>query len=153
MAASQKILSFSHWYSQCLFCSFIHYSHQCYLLSSILMFRLSLEAPVLCFLVVLLTVTYRLFGTWKKTEIIVGNVNKHVGLQCGVLKFADSSSASCLLLIIHLSMAVQPSVGPWPLFQFRTGRTPWTEDQPVARPLPTHRTTQTQSKRTQTFEP
>lgn len=82
MAASQKILS-SHWYSQCLFCSFIHYSHQCYLLSSILIFRLSSEAPVLCFLVVLLTVIYRLFGTWKKT-IITGNINKHVSLQCGL---------------------------------------------------------------------
>jgi hypothetical protein len=39
------------------------------------------------------------------------------------------------------------------------GRTPWTEDQPVARPLPTHRTTQTRNKSTQTsmyrvgFEP
>jgi hypothetical protein len=36
---------------------------------------------------------------------------------------------------------------------------PWMGDQPVARPLPTHRTTQTQNKRTQTsmlrvgFEP
>jgi hypothetical protein len=28
------------------------------------------------------------------------------------------------------------------------GRTPWTRDQPFARPLPTHRTTQTQNKRT-----
>jgi hypothetical protein len=26
------------------------------------------------------------------------------------------------------------------------GRTPWTSDQPVSRPLPTHRTTQTQNK-------
>jgi hypothetical protein len=47
-------------------------------------------------------------------------------------------------------MALQPFVGPWPLLQFRTllytvGRTPWTSDQPVARPLPTHRTTQTQN--------
>jgi hypothetical protein len=47
-----------------------------------------------------------------------------------------------------------PFVGPWPLFQFlnpthrhTVGRTPWTGDQPVARPLPTHRTTQTQKKR------
>jgi hypothetical protein len=36
--------------------------------------------------------------------------------------------------------------GPWPLFQFlnlyTVGRTPWTVDQPIARPLPTHRTTQ-----------
>jgi hypothetical protein len=51
-------------------------------------------------------------------------------------------------------MAVQPFIGPWPLFSFlilyTVGRTPWTVDQPVARPLPTHRTTQTQNKRTQT---
>jgi hypothetical protein len=55
-------------------------------------------------------------------------------------------------------MVVQPFVGPWPLLQFRNlfytdGRTPWTGDQPVARPLPTHRTTQTQNKRTQTSMP
>jgi hypothetical protein len=31
--------------------------------------------------------------------------------------------------------------------------TPWTGDQPVAKPLPTHRTTQTQNKRTQTSLP
>jgi hypothetical protein len=30
----------------------------------------------------------------------------------------------------------------------RVGRTPWTGDEPVARPLPTHRTTQTQNKYT-----
>jgi hypothetical protein len=54
--------------------------------------------------------------------------------------------------LIQLSMALQPFVGPWPLIQFRNlfytdDRTPWTSDQPVARPLPTHRTTQTQNKR------
>jgi hypothetical protein len=47
--------------------------------------------------------------------------------------------------------------GPWKIFQFlnlsTVGRTPWTGDQPVARPLPTHRTTQTQDKRTQTSMP
>jgi hypothetical protein len=48
---------------------------------------------------------------------------------------------------IHSSMALQPFVGPWPLLQFRhffytDGRTTWTSDQPVARPLPKHRTTQ-----------
>jgi hypothetical protein len=55
---------------------------------------------------------------------------------------------------IHSSMALQ-SFGPWPLLQFRNlsytdGRTPWMSDQPVARPLPTCRTTRTQNKRTQT---
>jgi hypothetical protein len=33
------------------------------------------------------------------------------------------------------------------LILYTVGRTPWTEDEPVARPLPTHRT-QTQNKRT-----
>jgi hypothetical protein len=34
------------------------------------------------------------------------------------------------------------------LLFFTDGRTPWTEDQPVARPLPEHRPTQTQNKLT-----
>jgi hypothetical protein len=54
-------------------------------------------------------------------------------------------------------MAQQSFVGPWPLFQFlnlyTVGRTPRTGDQPVARPLPTRRTTQTQNKRTQISMP
>jgi hypothetical protein len=50
---------------------------------------------------------------------------------------------------IHSSMALQPFVGPRPLLQFRNlfytdGRTPCTSDQPIERPLPTHRATQTQ---------
>jgi hypothetical protein len=60
-------------------------------------------------------------------------------------------------LSIYLSMALQPFVGPWPLFSFlifyTNGTTPWAGDQPIARPLPTHRTTQTQNKRTQTSMP
>jgi hypothetical protein len=60
-------------------------------------------------------------------------------------------------LSVCLSMALQPFVGPWPPFSFlilyRVGRTPWTGNQPVARPLPTHRTAQTQNKRTQTSKP
>jgi hypothetical protein len=40
----------------------------------------------------------------------------------------------------------------WPLFQFlhTPGRTPWTSDHPVARPLHTHRITQTQNELTGT---
>jgi hypothetical protein len=53
-------------------------------------------------------------------------------------------------------MALQLFVGPWPLFSFfifyRIGRIPRTEDQPIARPLPTHRT-QTWNKRTLTCMP
>jgi hypothetical protein len=36
---------------------------------------------------------------------------------------------------------------------YTVGRIPWTGDQPVARPLPRHRTAQTQDKRTQTSMP
>jgi hypothetical protein len=39
------------------------------------------------------------------------------------------------------------------LILYTVGRTPWTGDQPVARPLPTRGTTQTQNKRTQTYMP
>jgi hypothetical protein len=40
------------------------------------------------------------------------------------------------------------------LILFTLDRTPWTGDQPVARPLPTHRTTQqAQNKRTRTYMP
>jgi hypothetical protein len=39
------------------------------------------------------------------------------------------------------------------LILYTVGRTPWTGDQPVARPLPAHRTAQTQNKRTQTSMP
>jgi hypothetical protein len=47
-------------------------------------------------------------------------------------------------LAFHSSMALQPYLGPWALLRFRNlfytdGRTPWTCDQPVARPLHTHR--------------
>jgi hypothetical protein len=55
-------------------------------------------------------------------------------------------------------MTLQPFVGPWFLLQFHSllytdGRTPWTGDQPVTMPVLTHRTTQTQNKRTHTAMP
>jgi hypothetical protein len=39
------------------------------------------------------------------------------------------------------------------LIFYTFGRTPWTGDQPVAKPLPAHRTAQTQNKRTQISKP
>jgi hypothetical protein len=36
---------------------------------------------------------------------------------------------------------------------YRVGRTPWTGEQPVARPLPTRKTTRIENKHTQTFMP
>jgi hypothetical protein len=69
--------------------------------------------------------------------------------------FSADFSAS-MLYFFSLSMALQ-AFGPWPLFQFlnpiHIGRTFWTGDQSVSRPLPAHKTTQTQNKRTQTSMP
>jgi hypothetical protein len=51
------------------------------------------------------------------------------------------------LLSVYLSVALQSFLGLSPLFQFldlyKVSKTPWTGYEPVARPLPTHRTTQT----------
>jgi hypothetical protein len=59
-------------------------------------------------------------------------------------------------LFIYLWL-YSPFLDPGNFFSFlllcTVGITPSTEDQPVARPLPTHRTIQTQNKRTQTSMP
>jgi hypothetical protein len=57
--------------------------------------------------------------------------------------------------LLFFSMALPARSGPWSPIQFRNhfsmdGRTPWTSDQPVTRPLPTHRTTQTEQTHTHT---
>jgi hypothetical protein len=49
-----------------------------------------------------------------------------------------SSAALCWALAVFVSFFIL----------FTIGRTPWTGDQPVAKPPPTHRTTQTRNKRT-----
>jgi hypothetical protein len=59
----------------------------------------------------------------------------------------------CIYMYISISPWFYNPCGPWPLFQFlnlyAVCRISSTGDQLVARPLPTHRTTQTQNKRTQ----
>jgi hypothetical protein len=61
------------------------------------------------------------------------------------------------LLVVICIWLYSPLLDLGRFFSFLTiytvGRTPWTGDQPVARPLPTHRTTQTQNKHTQTAMP
>jgi hypothetical protein len=52
---------------------------------------------------------------------------------------------------VCLSIAVQPMRTLAALYT--VGRTAWTGDQSVARPLPAHRTTQTRNKRTETSMP
>jgi hypothetical protein len=62
-----------------------------------------------------------------------------------------------MYLSVCLSMALQPFVGPWPLYSvlifYTVAKTLWTGDQPIARPLPAHRTTQTHNNRRQTDMP
>jgi hypothetical protein len=54
--------------------------------------------------------------------------------------------------LFFFSLALPAHSGPWPLIQFHNnfftdGITPWMSGQLDARPLPKHRTTQTQNKR------
>jgi hypothetical protein len=86
----------------------------------------------------------------ERTDICQKERNTEACLQCSI-----TLNYKHLLIFIHSSMSLQPFVGPWPLLQFRNlfytdGRIPWTSDQSIARPLPTHRTTQTQNERTHT---
>jgi hypothetical protein len=84
-----------------------------------------------------------------------GTVHPSVSRDCQSIHFFPQKPSSntsyllqsCVQSFIHSSMALQPSIGLWGLFFsftiffYTDGRTPWTGDQPVARPLPTHRTT------------
>jgi hypothetical protein len=72
--------------------------------------------------------------------------------------FISESFASVKYMIVPTLLSIyawlySPS-RPWQLFEFlnlyTVGKAASTGDQPVARPLTTHRTTQTQNKRTQT---
>jgi hypothetical protein len=71
-------------------------------------------------------------------------------LRCNTVQSTESQP----ILRKNIYLWFYSPCGPCPLFQFlnlyTVGRTPWMGDQPVARPLATHRTTQTQNKRIQT---
>jgi hypothetical protein len=63
-----------------------------------------------------------------------------------------SHSLSYIILLVLLLWLYSHSLGLGRFFSFlilyTVGWTPWTGDQPVARPLPTHRTAETHNKRT-----
>jgi hypothetical protein len=76
-------------------------------------------------------------GLYKLIHIWEAKVSKEEKINVNIL---DEHS------FIH-QWLYSPFIGPWPPVQFRNifytvGRTTWTSDQPVAKPLPTHRTTQ-----------
>jgi hypothetical protein len=56
-------------------------------------------------------------------------------------------------LSAYVPAALYPQEDSWYSFLLEAESTPWNGDQPVARPLLTHRTTQTQNKSTQTSMP
>jgi hypothetical protein len=81
------------------------------------------------------------------------SANFALNLSCNVLLIR--TQANHMYTFIYLWL--YNPCGSWPRFHFRNlytfGRNPWTGDQPVSRPLPTHRTTRTQNKRTQASMP
>jgi hypothetical protein len=75
--------------------------------------------------------------------------------SCNIIEMRVTLLIVAFALFIYLWL--YNPCGPLSLFQFinlyTVGRTSWTADQPVAKPPPTHRTTQAQNKRTQTSMP
>jgi hypothetical protein len=90
-----------------------------------------------------------------------------VALASQVRMSAHTDDSSFIYLFIHsfihqwfYSRLLGPGLfSTFVIIFYTDGRTPWTSDQPVTRPLPIHRITQIQNKRTQTsmsrlgFEP
>jgi hypothetical protein len=91
------------------------------------------------------------FKVFLSASVLLYKTLRKESVLAPVLCISMPCTTVIRLSFIHSSMVLQLFVGPWPLLQFRNllhtdGRAPWTSDQPVARPLPTHRTTQTQKK-------
>jgi hypothetical protein len=84
------------------------------------------------------------------TCVLFRTVSKIELFHCTVPKLLIRERFYILLLFFCFPLAVQPSWTQTSDFQFYDHftdcRSPWTSDQFVARPLPKHRTTQTQNK-------
>jgi hypothetical protein len=94
------------------------------------------------FILFRITVSGVLFGGGKKTlgstkaeNLSNRTPNKNIYVCCGYTA-------------LFWALAAFSVLNP-----YTVGRNPWTGDQPVATPLPTHGTTQTQNNRTQTYIP
>jgi hypothetical protein len=81
---------------------------------------------------------------WKSTAVY-GVTSKEIMLLKICFNYLSIHGSTVLLLDLGCFFSF--------LNLYRIGRTPWTGDQPVARPLPTHRTTQTENKRKQISMP
>jgi hypothetical protein len=90
--------------------------------------------------------------------VIIKIIN--IKLKCGLSIYGSTALVNLVYVYSRggpqTAPAPRPSLiycasrEPWSLFQFlnlyTVSRTPWTGDQPLTRPLPAHRTTQTQNK-------
>jgi hypothetical protein len=83
------------------------------------------------------------------TRVFISNIYLTRAMFIGT---TDYATALLLLLWLYSPLFNLGRVFSF-LILYAVGRTPCTGDQPVARPLSTHRTTLTQNKRTQTFMP
>jgi hypothetical protein len=76
---------------------------------------------------------------------------------CMLLPDCNAPACSESIIIVIIINGSTLWLGPGQFFSFvilcTVNRTPWKWDQPVARPLPAHRTAQTRNKRTQTSKP
>jgi hypothetical protein len=103
----------------------------------------------------------RVANCTTETSAIWPTITRYKNLITEFTSIINQSENLSIYLSIYIWL--YSTCGPWPLYQFlniyTVGSSPWTGDQPVARPLPTDRTTQTQNKRIQTsisrvgFEP
>jgi hypothetical protein len=85
-----------------------------------------------------------------------GDVTNVTSRKTNIDCFEDRGATFTIYLSIYLGL-YSPLLDLGRFFNFlilyTVGRTPWTGDQPVTRPLATHRTTQTWNKSTQTSMP
>jgi hypothetical protein len=114
-----------------------------------------------------ITLKWKKYGAWMWAGLIQDRnqwralVNTAMKLR--VLKEQFPDFMNDIYLSVCLSVYLQSFLDLGRFFSFlilyTVGRTPWTGDQTAARSIPTHRTTQTQNKHTQTsmtwagFEP
>jgi hypothetical protein len=90
------------------------------------------------------TVHHRIFWTWK----IKAKIKSFIGTNSS--NFFNTFCGQFYIWIFLLALQ-PPRASVFQFYdRFTDGRTPWTSDQPVARPIPKHRTTQTQNKRIHT---
>jgi hypothetical protein len=88
-----------------------------------------------------------LLGVCARISSVTGWISTYISICLPVYLSIYPSVCLSVCLSIYGSTVLLLELGRFFnfLILYTDGRTPWTGDQPVARPLPTHRTTQTQT--------